>query len=140
MNKKIKIILTIISLTVAVVIVFATSKSDIYAEIIKSQRLVNSVYKNLITNYVDDFDIEAFTRMSIEDMVGELDPYTVFIEAEDRYNLDLLATGKYGGVGIQIGKREDKLTVIAPPPVQFRRTNMRSLLHQTLQPSCDSRS
>lgn len=114
MSKKIKIILTIIVLTIAVVIVLAASKSDVYAEIMKSQRLVNNVYKHLIINYVDDFDIEAFTRMSIEDMVGELDPYTVFIEAEDRHSLDLLTTGKYGGVGIQIGKRENKLTVIAP--------------------------
>ncbi len=114
MSKKIKIILTSIVLTIAVVIVIAASKSDIYAEIMKSQRLVNNVYKHLIINYVDDFDIEAFTRMTIDDMVGELDPYTVFIEAEDRHSLDLLTTGKYGGVGIQIGKRENKLTVIAP--------------------------
>jgi len=114
MNKKIKIILTSIGLAIVAVVVFASSKSDIYAEIMKSQRLVNNVYKNLIANYVDDFDVEAFTRMAIDDMVGELDPYTVFIEAEDRHSLDLLTTGKYGGVGIQIGKREDKLTVIAP--------------------------
>ena len=114
MNKKIKIILTSIMLTIAAVIVLAASKSDIYAEIMKSQRLVNNVYKNLIVNYVDNFDVEAFTRMTIEDMVGELDPYTVFIEAKDRHNLDLLTTGKYSGVGIQIGKREDRLTVIAP--------------------------
>ena len=96
------------------VIVFAASKSDIYAEIMKSQRLVNDVYKHLITNYVDDFDVQAFTRASIEDMVGELDPYTIYIEADERHNLDLLTTGKYGGVGIQIGKRDDRLTVIAP--------------------------
>ena len=114
MNKKLKIILISIGLTIAAVIVLAASKADIYAEIMKSQRLVNNVYKNLITNYVDDFDIEAFTRMSIEDMVGELDPYTVFIDADDRHNLDLLTTGKYGGVGLQIGKREGRLTVIAP--------------------------
>ena len=114
MSKKIKIVLISIVLTIAAVIVIAASKSDIYAEIMKSQRLVNNVYKNLIANYVDDFDVEAFTRMTIDDMVGELDPYTVFIEAEDRHSLDLLTTGKYGGVGIQIGKREDKLTVIAP--------------------------
>ena len=114
MSKKIKIVLISIVLTIAAVIVIAASKSDIYAEIMKSQRLVNNVYKNLIANYVDDFDVEAFTRMTIDDMVGELDPYTVFIEAKDRHSLDLLTTGKYGGVGIQIGKREDKLTVIAP--------------------------
>lgn len=114
MNRKIKIILTSVSLSIAAVIVLAASKSDIYAEIMKSQRLVNNVYKQLIINYVDNIDIEAFTRMSINDMVGELDPYTVFIEPEDRRSLDLLTTGKYGGVGIQIGKREDRLTVIAP--------------------------
>jgi carboxyl-terminal processing protease len=114
MSKKLKIILISIGLTIATVIVLAASKSDIYAEIMRSQRLVNNVYKHLIANYVDDFDIEAFTRMSIEDMVGELDPYTVFIDADDRHNLDLLTTGKYGGVGIQIGKREDRLTVITP--------------------------
>lgn len=114
MNRKIKIILTSVGLSIAAVIVLAASKSDIYAEIMKSQRLVNNVYKQLIINYVDNIDIEAFTRMSINDMVGELDPYTVFIEPEDRRNLDLLTTGKYGGVGIQIGKREDRLTVIAP--------------------------
>ena len=114
MSKKLKIILTIILSAITVVIMFAASKSDVYAEIMKSQRLVNDVYKQLIINYVDDFDVKEFTRKTIDDMVGELDPYTVFIEAEDRHSLDLLTTGKYGGVGIQIGKREDKLTVIAP--------------------------
>ena len=114
MSKKLKIIITTIGLTITAVILFSASKSDIYAEIMKSQRLVNDVYKNLIINYVDDFDVEEFTRKTIDDMVGELDPYTVFIEAEDRHSLDLLTTGKYGGVGIQIGKREDRLTVIAP--------------------------
>jgi carboxyl-terminal processing protease len=114
MSKKLKFILISIILAIATVMLIAASKSDVYAEIMKSQRLVNNVYKNLIVNYVDDFDVEAFTRMTIEDMVGELDPYTVFIKAEDRHSLDLLTTGKYGGVGIQIGKREDRLTVIAP--------------------------
>jgi carboxyl-terminal processing protease len=110
-NKKIMIG---ILLGLVTVIVFATSKSDIYAEILKSQRLVNDVYKHLITNYVDDFDVQAFTRNSIEDMVGELDPYTIYIEADQRHSIDLLTTGKYGGVGIQIGKRDGRLTVIAP--------------------------
>jgi len=111
-RKKYIIAGTVIGL-VAVILV-AASKSDVYAEILKSQRLVNDVYKHLITNYVDDFDVETFTRATIEDMLSELDPYTVYIEADERHNLDLLTTGKYGGVGIQIGKRDGQLTVIAP--------------------------
>lgn len=114
MRSRIKYILTGLSVGLIAVIVFAASKSDIYTEIMKSQRLVNDVYKHLILNYVDDFNIESFTRKTINDMVGELDPYTVYIEPDNRYSLDLLTTGKYGGVGIQIGERDDKLTVIAP--------------------------
>lgn len=114
MNKKLKLILTGLGLSIIAVVVFAASKNDIYAEIMKSQKLINDVYKNLIVNYVDDFNVEAFTNATIEDMLSELDPYTVFVQAEDRHDLDLLTTGKYGGVGIQIGKREDKLIVIAP--------------------------
>ena len=58
MNRKLKIILTSASLTIAAVILLAASKADIYAEIMKSQRLVNNVYKNLITNYVDAWSQE----------------------------------------------------------------------------------
>jgi carboxyl-terminal processing protease len=36
------------------------------------------------------------------------------LESEDRDNLDMLTHGKYGGVGIQLGKRDDHLTVISP--------------------------
>jgi carboxyl-terminal processing protease len=47
-------------------------------------------------------------------MLSDLDPYTVYLESEDRDNLDMLTHGKYGGVGIKLGKRDDYLTVISP--------------------------
>jgi carboxyl-terminal processing protease len=92
----------------------AITKSDLFQQIARSQRLINNVYKYLITNYVDEIDIETFTRASIRQMVNEMDPYTVYLEEEEREGIELLTSGKYGGVGIQIGKREGQLTVIAP--------------------------
>ncbi len=67
-----------------------------------------------MTRYVDDIDIEAFTKKTIQNMLSELDPYTVFLENEERDDLEMLTQGKYGGIGIQIGRREEILTVIAP--------------------------
>lgn len=92
----------------------AATSSNIYKQIRKSQSLINDVYRYLITHYVDDLDIEKYTRVSIDNMLMDLDPYTVFMEKEEKSGIELLTKGKYGGVGIQIGKREKELTVISP--------------------------
>ena len=47
-------------------------------------------------------------------MLLELDPYTVYMEDEEKSGIEMLTKGKYGGIGIQIGKREKVLTVISP--------------------------
>ncbi len=67
-----------------------------------------------MSKYVDDIDVEAFTKKSIQNMLSELDPYTVYMENEERDGLDMLTYGKYSGIGIQIGRRDGSLTVIAP--------------------------
>ena len=109
-NIKIKTIFIIFFSFVAI----AATKQDIYKKIKDSQRTINSVYKYLITHYVDDIDLEKFTKMSIDNMLSDLDPYTVYLVDDQKSNLDMLTKGKYGGVGIQIGKRDDVITVIAP--------------------------
>ena len=52
--------------------------------------------------------------MSIDNMLTELDPYTVYLVDDQKSGIDMLTNGKYGGVGIQIGKRDNRITVIAP--------------------------
>ena len=47
-------------------------------------------------------------------MLLELDPYTTYMEKEEKDGIEMLTKGKYGGVGIQIGLREKQLTVISP--------------------------
>jgi carboxyl-terminal processing protease len=93
---------------------WAFTKSDLYRDIARSQRLINEVYKYLITNYVDELNTENFTRASIKKVLGDLDPYTVYLEADEKEGIELLTHGEYGGVGIQLGKRDNRLMVIAP--------------------------
>ncbi|MBT6413067.1 MAG: S41 family peptidase [Candidatus Marinimicrobia bacterium] len=87
---------------------------DIYKQVRENQSLMNDVYRHLITNYVDDINLDVFTKMSINNMLYDLDPYTVYLENEERSGIEMLTKGQYGGIGIQIGKREKVLTVIAP--------------------------
>ena len=104
---------SVLFMIIAVVIIGAT-RSNIYRQIRDSQATINSVYRHLITHYVDDIDLEKFTKLSIDNMLSDLDPYTVYLVKDQRSNLDMLTKGKYGGVGIQIGKRDKRLTVISP--------------------------
>ena len=96
------------------VIAIAATKDDIYRKIKDSQRTINNVYKYLITHYVDNINLEKFTKMSIDNMLSDLDPYTVYLVDDQKSGLDMITNGKYGGVGIQIGKRDNVITVIAP--------------------------
>ncbi len=105
---------TIPIILIASLMFISAGKKDIYKQVRKNQSLMNDVYRHLITNYVDDIDLDAFTKMSIDNMLLDLDPYTVYLENEERSGIEMLTRGKYGGVGIQIGKREKVLTVISP--------------------------
>jgi len=96
------------------IVSFAFTKSDVYRELARSQRLINEVYKSLITRYADRLDTEKFTKIVINNILNDLDPYTVYMEEDEKKGLDLLTKGKYGGVGINLGVREKKLTVISP--------------------------
>ncbi len=51
-------------------------------------------------------------RAGIRGMLGVLDPYTIFIDENKQEDIDLITNGKYGGVGISIGVRGDKVTVV----------------------------
>ena len=118
MKKHTKKIIKISALSLAVIVIslssLALTKSDVYRELARSQRLINEVYKSLITRYADRLDTEKFTKTVINNILDGLDPYTVYMEDDEKEGLDLLTKGKYGGVGINLGERDKKLTVISP--------------------------
>ena len=91
---------------------FFAGKDDIYFEISKNIDLFGNVYKEISLNYVDEIDPEKFMEAGIKGMLGSLDPYTIFIDENKKDDIDLITNGKYGGVGISIGIRADKVTVV----------------------------
>ena len=67
-----------------ILFISGNSSRDIYKQVRKNQSLINDVYRHIITNYVDDIDLDAFTKMSINNMLLELDPYTTYMEKEEK--------------------------------------------------------
>ena len=91
---------------------FFSGKDDLYFQINKNIDLFGKIYKEVTFNYVDKIDPKEFMRAGIRGMLGSLDPYTVFIDASQKEDFDLITNGKYGGVGISIGVRGNKVTVV----------------------------
>ncbi len=63
--------ISFLSITVIAISLFslASTKSDVYRELARSQRLINEVYKSLITRYADRLDTEKFTKVVINNLI-----------------------------------------------------------------------
>ncbi|MGE5499063.1 MAG: S41 family peptidase [Syntrophothermus sp.] len=91
---------------------FFKSDGDIYFQVSRSIDIFGRVYKEVSFNYVDNLNPEEFMISGINGMLASLDPYTVFIDEKRKSDIDLLTSGKYGGIGISIGLRNEKVTIV----------------------------
>ncbi|MGE5499836.1 MAG: S41 family peptidase, partial [Syntrophothermus sp.] len=104
----------ILAIPAAVVIFsgFFKGDADIYFQISRSIDVFGKVYKEVSFNYVDELNPEEFMLSGITGMLSALDPYTTFIDEKRKGDIDLLTSGKYGGIGVSIGLRNDKVTIV----------------------------
>jgi carboxyl-terminal processing protease len=86
--------------------------SELLFKIYRGIDTFTKVYKEVAVNYVDEVDPEDFMRAGIDGMLKTLDPYTVYIGDKEGDEIDLVTTGKYGGIGVTIGLRDGAVTVI----------------------------
>ena len=92
---------------------FVPDDDDFFA-IRKSFEIYGAVYEALVGDYVDPLDPNRLMRTGVEAMLNDLDPYTVFMNDAERIDMTLRSRGSYGSVGLELGRRAGKLTVIAP--------------------------
>jgi len=115
MNKSLK---NLLYATLVVAFLFSSvalvRTGDLYFQIKKQLTIFGDVYKEVATLYVDEVSPENLMKSSIDAMLEKLDPYTVFIAEGEQQEMEILSTGSYGGVGIEVGFRGEHIVVIAP--------------------------
>ncbi len=84
---------------------------DLYEKINRNMDLFGQVYKEIALNYVDEIDADKFITAGIDGMLATLDPYTNYIDERNRDQIDLITTGKYGGVGITVGVKDSMIYI-----------------------------
>ncbi|MCX8056164.1 MAG: S41 family peptidase [Ignavibacteria bacterium] len=95
---------------------FIVTQTDEYFEIMRSIELFGSTYREIVSNYVDDVSPKNLMKRGINGMLEALDPFSNFFDETEKGEIDLLTTGKYGGIGILIDSRGDELIVTEVMP------------------------
>lgn len=82
-------------------------------ELTPLQNLQNVIY--LIENYyVEDKNLDELVESAISGMLKELDPYSSYLSPEEYEDMQIEFEGEFGGIGIVITIREEKLTIVSP--------------------------
>ena len=83
-------------------------------EILKNMELMDQIHEYLDLYYVDEPATGYISKVAIDEMLKELDPYTVFYHESNMENFRLMATGQYGGIGALIRKIKDFTCIVQP--------------------------
>jgi carboxyl-terminal processing protease len=75
-----------------------------------------SIHRQVVDNYAEPVDEEKLRAGAINGMLGQLDPYTVYVPPADQERFERMLEGSYKGVGIQLDQDEQtkEIEVITP--------------------------
>jgi len=98
--------LKVLCITILAIIVITPSYSQSKGfKTGKSLDIQYSILRELSMFYVDSVEVDRLIEIGINAMMESLDPYTVYIPAEDQESVELMTTGSYGGIGATIRKK-----------------------------------
>ena len=83
-------------------------------ELIKNMEITDLIHEHLEKYYVDEPQVGHLSKVAIDAMLKELDPYTVYYHESNMEDYRMMTTGQYGGIGALIRKIGED-TYIAEP-------------------------
>lgn len=76
--------------------------------------LLQDAYSAVLSNYVEKPDSKKLVQSMVDGMLAALDPHSAYLPPEPYHEMEVQMSGAFGGVGIELGMKENRLTVIAP--------------------------
>jgi carboxyl-terminal processing protease len=109
MKRLILVTIAVLALTVSK----AQSKED-QPEFRKAAEKITALLFHLENSYVDSVELEKVVDEVIREVLGELDPHSVYIPADDVKRANEGLEGNFEGIGIQFNILRDTITVVSP--------------------------
>ena len=76
--------------------------------LLKTQYVEDIDALSLISGYIESGTINGMIKSAIDD------PYTRFLDVKGYEQMQIDTHGEYGGIGIMVGMKDEKITVVAP--------------------------
>jgi C-terminal peptidase (prc) len=76
--------------------------------------LLHQAYQTVLQQYVEKPDSKKLLQSMIDGMLLSLDPHSAYLPPEMFSEMEVQIAGAFGGVGIELGMKNGKLTAIAP--------------------------
>ena len=87
-----------------------SENSDIYKKI----DLFGEVFEKISEDYVDEVDQSKGMDAAINGLLQSLDPYSAYMTPESFKGMQTETSGKFGGLGIEVGMESGVVKVISP--------------------------
>jgi carboxyl-terminal processing protease len=113
MFKKVNKRITLPVFALTVLFLGSSFKSDFF-EIAKQIEIFTTLFKELNMNYVDETNPAELMDSAIKNMLGELDPYTTFLNEQDVEEYKINNRGEYSGIGALVRAYKDRLVIVEP--------------------------
>ncbi|MBN2892369.1 MAG: S41 family peptidase [Bacteroidales bacterium] len=102
MKKLKRLLVLILAITLIAGVGYKITDDGDDFELLKNLEIYHNVLKQLRINYVDEIDTRQIITQSIDKMLENLDPYTVYYPEAEIESIRLLSEAQYVGVGISI--------------------------------------
>jgi carboxyl-terminal processing protease len=77
-------------------------------------RAFAEIFERIRTSYVEQVDDKTLLENAIHGMLGGLDPHSSYLGPEDFEDLRTNTSGKFGGLGIEVGLEDGFIKVVSP--------------------------
>ena len=88
----------------------SSSRSDTYRQL----ELFAEVLARVESDYVTDVEESEVIEASIDGMLTHLDPHSSYLNADEFRNMQVQASGEYGGLGIEVTQQDGFVLVVSP--------------------------
>lgn len=106
---------SLLSLVLAVAVLGIYSTKDDMG-LGRNMEIMVNMMRELNLQYVDEVSADKLMSDGAMGMVRNLDPYTQYMSEEEMSEFEVLATGKYGGIGSTIRMKRDSSGVVISQP------------------------
>jgi carboxyl-terminal processing protease len=83
-------------------------------ELSKNLEIYADIMRKLNLQYADEIKPGELSKTSIDAMLNQLDPYTVYVPESQLEDFELMTKGEYGGIGALIQKQDEYVVITEP--------------------------